>query len=83
MDVIDDLKERSGKTTKMKALSIVELDQELENVMVVLILMANISSKIAIVMKKAELEQHKIKEDKIFLKTSIWLNKSLESQSSK
>lgn len=67
MDVIDDLKERSGKTTKMKALSIVELDQELENVMVVLILMANISSKIAIVMKKAELEQHNIKEDGIFL----------------
>ena len=67
MDIVDDLKDRSGKTTKMKALNVLKLDQGQETATVFLILMANISSKIAVVMKNAEHERFKIKKDGIFL----------------
>ena len=66
MDIISDLKERSGKATKMKTLDIIKLDQQHETV-VFLILMANLSSKIAVVGNNTDLQKFSIKKGEIFI----------------
>ena len=66
MDIINDLKERSGKATKMKTLDIIKLDEQHESV-VFLILMANISSKIAVVLNNTDLQRFSIQKDEIFI----------------
>lgn len=66
MDIISDLKERSGKATRMKTLDIIELDQQHDAVFF-LILMANLSSKIAVVLSNPDLQRFNIKKEEIFI----------------
>ena len=65
--IINNLKERSGVTTKLKVVHVTKMREEPENLVFFLILMADIATKIGIVMKSTDKEKFKLEEGCICL----------------